>query len=69
MFKNIVALAKAHCFSSLGTCRQSMSSETLMSFNLFADSLLSFLLSANVDKTLSFSSEVEVMSLLAFANL
>ena len=69
MFKNIVSVAKAHCFYRLGTCRQPMSNETLGSFNLFADSLISFLITTNPDRVLSFDTEIDAMSQLAFASL
>ena len=69
MFKNIVSIAKSHCFHSLGTCRQPMTNETLGSFNLYADSLISFLITTSPDKVLSFDSEIDAISQLAFASL
>ena len=68
MFKNLVSVAKAHCFSALGACRQPMSKDTLDSFMLFADSLLSFLISASPGQELSLKSEVDAISQIAFAS-
>ena len=69
MFKNLISIAKAHCFYSVGACRQPMSKETLNSFTYFADSLLSYLISSTSGQKFDFNSEIDVISRIAFASI
>ena len=69
MFKNLASVAKAHSLHRKGSCRESMSKQTLNSFRYFADSLVSYLISSSPGKELSLRGEIDEISQIAFASI